>query len=392
MTGNITDTTISYTQNLQVIFQFKVHFCRLLFNVEDSLFADELSTASATGIAKCAVVIDEGLASAMPDLLEKIKAYGERYSGKLNLASPLVITGGEACKNDPVYLKQIISLLNEHSIDRHSYLLAIGGGALLDLAGLAAAVFHRGVRLVRAPTTVLAQNDAGVGVKNGINAFGTKNLIGSFAPPFAVFNAAEFLQTLSKRDRIAGISEAVKVALIRDPEFFSWLEGNAESLREFEEGPAAHMIRRCAKLHMDHISQNGDPFEVGSARPLDFGHWAAHRLEIMTSHQLRHGEAVSIGMVIDNRYAVLKGMLSEKDERRIQETLKKIGLPLSHRLLSSQEKTGELLQGLDDFREHLGGNLCITLLNSIGQGRQVNHIDKDVISLAIAQVGSLYSG
>ncbi len=196
-------------------------------------------------------------------------------------------------------------------VDRHAFVVGIGGGALLDPVGYAAASTHRGVRLVRVPTTVLAQNDSGVGVKNGVNAFGVKNFLGTFAPPFAVLNDSRFLRTLPPRDTIAGMAEAVKVALIRDAAFFALARGatpRAGAVRARR--PWRTMIRRCAELHMRHIAQGGDPFETGSARPLDFGHWAAHKLESADRHELRHGEAVAIGLALDTRYSALAGMLS----------------------------------------------------------------------------------
>jgi 3-dehydroquinate synthase len=186
--------------------------------------------------------------------------------------------------------------LAAEQIDRHSFVIVVGGGAVLDVAGYAAAVVHRGVRLVRIPTTVLAQNDAGVGVKNGINAFGAKNFLGVFAPPFAVIDDSRFLSTLDPRDQVAGMAEAVKVAAIRDPVFFEWLVDHSDALASFELVHVERMIRRCAELHLAHIAGGGDPFETGNARPLDFGHWSAHKLEILTAHELRHGEAVAIGM------------------------------------------------------------------------------------------------
>src|SRR6185312_16684743 len=158
------------------------------------------------------------------------------------------------------------------------------------------------------PTTVLAQNDAGIGVKNGINAFGAKNMLGTFAAPFAVINDGRFLATLGERDRIAGMAEAVKVALVRDAKFFAWLRAAAPRLAAFDRDAVAQSIRRCAELHLAHIATGGDPFELGNARPLDFGHWAAHKLEVMTDHALRHGEAVALGMALDARYSVEAGL------------------------------------------------------------------------------------
>src|SRR5690606_1083383 len=127
--------------------------------------------------------------------------------------------------------------------------IGLGGGAVLDAVGLVAATTHRGIRHVRVPTTVLSQNDSGAGVKNGVNLYDQKNFVGTFAPPCAVVNGLDLLDTLPPRDKIAGMAEAVKVALIRDAEFFEWLERHADDLVVFERSGMRHMIRRCAELH-----------------------------------------------------------------------------------------------------------------------------------------------
>ena len=180
------------------------------------------------------------------------------------VCSPLLVEGGERAKNSWFYVSEIHSRVERHGLDRHSYILGVGGGALLDVTGLAAATAHRGIRHVRIPTTTLAQNDSGVGVKNGVNAFGKKNFIGTFAPPFAVVNDIELLATLPSRDKRAGFAEAVKVSLIRDRAFFEALEQAAPQLVRFEPEAMESMIRRCAELHIDHITLGGDPFD----RPL----------------------------------------------------------------------------------------------------------------------------
>jgi len=146
----------------------------------------------------------------------------------------LIIEGGERTKNSYFHVSEIHSHIDRYHIDRHSYVLAVGGGALLDMVGLAASTAHRGVRHVRIPTTTLSQADSGVGVKNGINAFGKKNFIGTFTPPFAVVNDFDLLNSLSPRDKRAGYVEAVKVALIRNREFFESIERDAAPLSEFE--------------------------------------------------------------------------------------------------------------------------------------------------------------
>src|SRR5574337_1133064 len=288
--------------------------------------------------------------------------------------------------DDPALLARLLQRLAELRIDRHAFVVGIGGGAVLDLVGYAAASFHRGVRHVRVPTTVLAQNDSGIGVKNGVNAFGTKNLLGAFAPPFAVLNDAEFLRTLEPRDRIAGLAEAVKVALIRDRAFFEWIEAHAGALHAGESAALRRASRRCAELHMRQIAQGGDPFETGSARPLDYGHWSAHKLEALSAHELRHGEAVAIGMALDARYSVLAGLLAPGGDDRVVALLARLGFALWHPTLESHDADGrwQLLRGLDEFREHLGGELTITLLRDIGTGEEVHRMDVDAIARALA--------
>ena len=268
-------------------------------------------------------------------------------------------------------------------LDRHAMVLCIGGGAVQDAVGYAAATAHRGLRVLRMPTTVLSQNDGGVGVKNGINAFEAKNFLGTFAPPWAVLNDARFLSTLEARDLRAGMAEAVKVALIRDADFFNWIEGNAKSLAAFEPVTLSELIRRCAHRHLEHIAGGGDPFETGTARPLDYGHWAAHRLEVLSCHDLRHGEAVAIGMALDARYATQIGQLSEPDLTRICVLLESLGLSLWHPALGP-----DVLRGLQDFREHLGGELTIPLLTEIGAYRDAHEMDEDNILEAIAWLES----
>ena len=247
---------------------------------------------------------------------------------------------------------------------------------MLDVAGLAAATAHRGVRHVRIPTTTLSQCDSGVGVKNGINAFGKKNFIGTFAPPLAVINDFQLLATLPPRDKRAGYAEAVKVACVRDGAFFHALERDAVSLRQFDPEAMRRLIHRCAELHLNHIADGGDPFEWGSARPLDFGHWAAHKMEQLSRFRLCHGEAVAIGIALDVIYSRLAGYLKMTEAERVLGLLRALGFALYARELSLVGRGQEwcLITGLDEFREHLGGNLAITLLRGVGSGFEVHEM------------------
>ena len=384
-----------YHQQFSVHYDYPVHFTENLFGADNPVFAGALARKEPNKRHRFVVFIDADVAASWPALAHDICAYVDHHGEQLHLmAHPETILGGEQVKHDPDLVLRLQRRLVDLGLDRHSYVVAIGGGAFLDMVGYVAATTHRGLRHVRIPTTVLAQNDSGVGVKNGINAFGIKNLLGSFAPPFAVLNDAQFLRTLHPRDRIAGMAEAVKVALIRDGVFFEWLESQVAALRACAPEAMGRMIRRCAELHMRQIAHGGDPFETGSARPLDYGHWSAHKLEALTAHELRHGEAVAIGLALDSRYSVQIGMLGPGQEERIFALLKGLGFYLWHPALERRNSEGRLLvlEGLREFREHLGGELTITLLRDIGVGEEVHTMDEAEILRAIAWLRSREAG
>ena len=373
-------------QRFTATFDYPVVFTEGLFSPANPALVETLGRRERARLHRVFVVIDDGVAAAWPGLRNEIAAYAHAHPSRMRLAAdPVEVAGGEAAKNDPEAVGWLQAGFHAARLDRHSFVLIVGGGAVLDMVGYAAATTHRGLRIVRVPTTVLGQNDSGVGVKNGVNALGTKNLFGTFAPPFAVLNDRRFLETLSPRDRVEGMAEAVKVALIRDRPFFEWLESNAARIAAFEAEAVDYSIRRCAELHLAHIAGSGDPFEVGSARPLDFGHWAAHKLETLTRHALRHGEAVAIGIALDSRYSVEAGLLDEGSLTRICAVLETLGLPTWDDALSRRDATGGLLvlRGLEEFREHLGGELSLTMLRGLGHGVEVHQVEEAALLRAL---------
>jgi 3-dehydroquinate synthase len=362
-------------QSFSVKFEYRVHFTSGLFDITNTLLNDFLNDRKIEGIQqKILFVLDEGVAKSHPNLVDKINAYFDHFSTVKLAENIVLVPGGEKVKNHSYYNEFIINTINDYGIDRHSYLAAIGGGSVLDTAGLSAAVAHRGVKHIRIPTTVLSQNDSGVGVKNGVNFKSKKNFMGTFAPPAAVFNDDQFLTTLTDRDWRSGMSEAIKVALIKDGDFFNWLETNATDLSARDLPTMNYLIKRCAARHLEHI-RSGDPFETGSARPLDFGHWSAHKLEQLTNFEVTHGEAVAMGIALDSVYSGLKGNISEDEVRRIIDLLLRLGFAITHPLMEVQDESSPLLLGLNEFREHLGGRLTITLLTAIGKGQEVNEMD-----------------
>ncbi|MEH2138531.1 3-dehydroquinate synthase [Nostoc sp.] len=376
-------------QRVSVIFNYEVYFTQNLFELKNPTLAQVITADEETKPKKLVAVVDAGILKYQPELVKQLVAYTKFYGEVLAIAAePMIISGGEAAKNDRTLVEQIQQLIETAGLCRHSYVLAIGGGAVLDLVGYAAATAHRGIRLIRVPTTVLAQNDSGVGVKNGINAFGKKNFLGTFAPPYAVVNDSAFLTTLDDRDWRSGIAEAVKVALIKDANFFDFIHSHSKALGRRDMDAMEQVIYRCAQLHLEHIANSGDPFEMGSSRPLDFGHWAAHKLEHLTNYRLRHGEAVAIGIALDSTYSYLIGLLDCSEWQRILNTLSALGftlyVPEMAQNLSQLEHPDCLFRGLTEFREHLGGELTLMLLQRIGKGIEVHEVDLFLYRQAIS--------
>ena len=371
-------------QRFQVNYSYTVYFGKNIFLAENPLLRDIIAAGDRDLPKKLLFFIDEGVHLGHPQLLPDLTAYCRHHAGTLKMGGePLVLTGGEQIKNDPGSVFAVQRELYEAGLCRHSYIVVIGGGAVLDMVGYAAATMQRGMRLIRVPTTVLAQADAGLGVKNGINAFGRKNVIGTFAPPWAVLNDSLFLGSLSPRDWISGLAEAVKVALIKDAAFFAFIEDQADALRERDLTVTEQVIQRCAALHLSHIADSGDPFESGSSRPLDFGHWSAHKLEQLSAYRLRHGEAVAVGMALDATYSHLAGWLSSTQWQRILRTLLRLGFQVSVPELNLK---ADVVAGLAEFREHLGGLLTIMLLQDIGIGMEVHALDQGLIVRAMARL------
>lgn len=362
-----------------VAFRHRLRFTQDVFGADSAVLADLLESSEGR-IPKVQFWLDEHVLNANPDLRQRLHAFGRRNADRVQIVgNPQIVPGGEAVKNDVHILERMLKVFNEADLDRRSYVVVIGGGAVLDAVGFAVAIAHRGLRLIRIPTTTLAQADSGIGVKNSVNLFQKKNWLGSFAVPWGVINDRKLLETLSDRDFKCGFSEAVKVSLLKDPDFFHRLLANAESIgrREAECWPA---IADSAKWHLRHITAGGDPFEMLEARPLDYGHWSAHKLEAMSNFDLRHGEAVAIGVAVDTVYSSLVHGLPASDADLVLLALERLGLLIDHPTL---QRTDELFQGLEEFRQHLGGRLTVTMLEAIGHPINVHHVERSRMVEAI---------
>jgi 3-dehydroquinate synthase len=369
-------------QSFKVSFDYNVYFTSDLFHPSNKDFDFFLKEhIEHRTHQKILFVVDSGVLNTHPQLHSDIETYFKTYNTVSFVKEIIVINGGENAKNDRGSFDLILEAIDKYGIDRHSYIAAIGGGSVLDLVGFLAAISHRGIRHIRIPTTVLSQNDSGIGVKNGINYKGKKNFLGTFAPPIAVFNDDTFLPTLDDRNWRSGIAEAIKVSLIKDANFFYWIEENVQKLVDRDAETMNYLIRRCAELHLQHIA-SGDPFELGSSRPLDFGHWSAHKLEQLSDFKILHGEAVAMGIALDSLYSALSARLSMQKAERVIDLLLKLGFEITDPLLQIKEENSEILQGLQEFREHLGGRLTIMLLTDIGHGEEVHEMDISLLRKA----------
>lgn len=366
-----------------VPFVHRLRFTQDIFGRDAGVLRDLLETSEERP-AKVQFWIDQAVAEAQPQLKARIRRFvsecGERVVMPGNVQ---FVPGGEEIKNDVHLLEQMLKCFHAADLDRRSYVVVIGGGAVLDAVGLAAAVAHRGLRLIRLPTTTLAQADSGVGVKNSVNLFQKKNWVGTFAVPWGVINDASLLATLPGRDFRCGFSEAVKVSLLKDAAEFERIELQAERIAARDMSVAGPVIRRSAELHLQHITAGGDPFEALEARPLDYGHWSAHKLEVLSNFELKHGEAVSIGVAVDTVYSSLAHGLPVEDADRVLDCLRRLGLVLDHPALHD---TSRLFAGLEEFRQHLGGRLTLTMLPGIGRKIDVHELDREKMLSAIRRV------
>jgi 3-dehydroquinate synthase len=372
-----------YDFQIPVTFKHRIVFTRNAFSPDNPA----LSVLLAEGGGRRAMVfVEEAVATVWPNLADDIQDYFAVLD--LEFRGISVFPGGEAAKADDSLVKEVWEAIDAAHLDRHSYALVIGGGAFLDAVGYATATAHRGVRLVRFPTTTLSQDDSGVGVKCAINAQGKKNWVGAFSVPYAVINDFSFLHSQDEETRRGGLIEAVKVALVRDGEFFEWIEDNLEALAALEPEILEKCVEKSALLHARHIATGGDPFETGSSRPLDFGHWAAHKLEAMSSYQLFHAPAVGVGVALDTLYSARSGMLEFSIVDRVLRVLEALDISIYHPALDWVDDRGKrrVLDGLDEFREHLGGELTVLLLKEVGQGADVHHLDDGLLGECINEL------
>jgi 3-dehydroquinate synthase len=256
---------------------------------------------------------------------ENVAAAGWPDRLRADFAGRFVTAPGEGSKSMAI-LERLLDAMIDAGIGRGDHVVALGGGAVGDLAGFAAALLKRGCFWVAVPTTLLAQADSAVGGKTGINARQGKNLIGAFHPPALVLIDPDTLGTLPAEELRAGYAEVVKYGLIGDPDFFAWCEAHGAALLGGDEAARLHAIETCVRAKADHVLGDEED-RTGRRALLNFGHSFGHAIEAETG--MRHGEAVAIGMAMALRLSVERGLCPAGDAERAIAHLASVGLPTS---------------------------------------------------------------
>ena len=381
-------------QSLSYSIDYPIVFTEGVFDPANPVLAQTMDRLEENRVHRAMVFIDSNVADLLPQLSQHIVQYFEAYSNDIELAEePRVLPGGEGIKNDIEVIGPLAAALADAHLCRHSFVVVVGGGAVLDAIGFAASVTHCGLRTVRIPTTILGQASAGVGVRNAVNYAGMKNAIGCFAPPFAVINDWQFLHSLPDREWMAGITEAFRMGIIADSDFFDDLCTLAGVLSQRNPETIQKIIQHSAYLYLSRMSIQNDPFEMEIGQPLDFAYWGAHKLEMLSNCEISHAEAVAMGILIDSRYSAEQGWMTGAQFEKIHRAFSELALPLWFNELEMVGADGnlEILQGIPEFQEQKGGPLSITFPEGIGAFRNEPLVDLVVMEKALNALKALAS-
>ncbi len=296
----------------------------------------------------------------------------------------VTIPPGEGSKSFST-LESVCNQILEYRPDRKTMLVALGGGVVGDLTGFAASIILRGIDYVQIPTTLLSQVDSSVGGKTGINAKTGKNMVGSFHQPRRVLIDTRTLQTLSARDVRAGYAEVVKYGLIKDEDFFHWLEGHRNDVMALKSYALLHAIKTSCEAKAEIVAR--DEHETGLRMVLNLGHTFGHALEAETgfSDTLLHGEAVALGIVMACRLSTKLGMLEEDTGNRVERHLKQIKLPVSLKDITHEWDVDSICDHLASDKKVENGSLTFILLQAVGRPVFVRDVEMDMVREVIQE-------
>jgi 3-dehydroquinate synthase len=302
--------------------------------------------------------------------------YGDEAAASLKELHPIkiLLPEGEAAKTWG-WAGKVVGSLIKRGLDRKGVVVALGGGAVGDVAGFAASVYLRGIRIVQVPTTLLGQVDSGIGGKAAVNHARGKNLIGSFHQPSLVVSDTSLLRTLPPREVASGLGEVVKYGVISDSTLFTRVEDKAGSLLKADSEELATVVYRCSAIKAQYVEAD-ERDTRGVRAALNYGHTLGHAVETLSHHSIRHGEAVAIGMVAAARIALRKGLISETEERRQLSLLKSLGLPTEIHGMD----TGSLVRAMRKDKKAEGGAIRFVLPTGIGKPPEVREVPEAEIA------------
>ena len=309
-----------------------------------------------------------------PLYLERV----QKWLGEAGYAnSAIILPDGEEYKNHETLLRLYQDIF-QAGLQRNSFICALGGGVIGDLAGFAAATYMRGVDLLQIPTTILAQVDSAIGGKNGVNMEGGKNLIGTTCQPRAVISDVDFISTLPEREIVSGLGEVVKYGLLAGDDFISFLEMNKNEILACDSRSLATMIHFCSRVKADYVVRDEND-RLGVRAALNLGHTVGHALEKLFSYKrFSHGEAVAIGLVASLVLAHDLKLLAESALSRTLQLLKVFGLPMQ---IPDEVEVDEMVALMRRDKKAENG-LSMVLLHGLGDP----HLEKDIDPLILAEV------
>jgi 3-dehydroquinate synthetase/nucleoside-diphosphate-sugar epimerase/predicted NBD/HSP70 family sugar kinase/MoaA/NifB/PqqE/SkfB family radical SAM enzyme/adenine/guanine phosphoribosyltransferase-like PRPP-binding protein len=350
---------------------YRNYFTKGIFEADNSILAELCNGRKALMIVDSAVY-------------EKWRDKIDKYIGMHDLdCTVLSLPGGEAAK-DMSYVELICTRASELGLDRKGSIIAVGGGAIMDVAGLSAQLYRRGIDYIRIPTTLLGIVDAAVGVKVGIDYNGSKNFLGAFYPPKYVISDTGFLRTLPEREMRSGIAEIIKVAIISNSELFETLEQHGQQLiKNIEFKGYNQFVEDAAVELLQHLQK--DFYEHDLMRHVDFGHTMAHYFESISNYELTHGEAVAIDILISAHIAKDRGILAGKDLERVVLLYKKLQLPFYHKTINLETMWNAVQKAIS----HKGGRLMMVVPKKIGQTVFIDSLSKEELNKALEFVKNL---
>jgi 3-dehydroquinate synthetase/mannose-6-phosphate isomerase-like protein (cupin superfamily) len=354
-----------------------VHPVRPVFDLDELALADFVQTRPAL------LVVDENVN----------RLFGERidsYCGQRLHSVGTVLIDADGQRKEWRQVEQICDEAVRRSLPRNGLIVGVGGGTVLDLAGMAASLFRRGVGYLRIPTTLVGLVDVGVGVKQGINFGENKNILGAFYPPVGAVNDLRFLRTLPQREISCGIAEIIKMGMVCDSGLFELLEAHGPRLLSSRFQAPAKVAYEVAIRAEERMMQQLQPnlFDGDMCRLVDFGHTFSPSIETASNYRIHHGEAVAVDMLMSTIIAAERGICDPDVLARLIRLYRGVALPMTQRVCTAED----FLESIRQTRLHRGGDLNLVVPTNIGSARFIQNVEAAELERVIARSEELTDG